>query len=178
MRKYTLRWRTLIASRWQYMNCLWKNSFPQFDEFSTGFSTGLWKTFMSRASYETVCSLLTYLVPGSYVGFVVERPLHLLFSPWASTLRTVTPIGRSTWTNFGMSTVLIWSTPWSRFFLLAKTSMVLWLHWKTQWTVTKLSTGGLQNPPVPVILNSFTTPPPHHGNSLSHRNRNARPHCG
>ena len=41
MRKYTLRWRTLIASRWQYMNCLWKNSFPQFDEFSTGFSTGL-----------------------------------------------------------------------------------------------------------------------------------------
>ena len=161
----------------------------------------------------TVCSLLTYLVPMPYVGFV-QHP-----APWASTLRTVTPTARSIWMNFVRSTVRIWSTPWPVFFLRLRTSTVLWPHWKTQWTVTKLSTGDCGSPwsllhyictwktheqssshhslqgryitdsedvssfdcssfccfPFSLIY-LFTTQ--HHGNSLTHRNRNARPHCG
>ena len=154
--------------------------------FSTGYvlsesPTACGKLFFHRfcANYETVHYPLTYLDLMPYVEVVVERPLHrLLFWPWASTLRTVTPIGRSTWTNFVMSTVLIWSTPWSRFFLRQRTSTVLWLHWKTRWTISKLSTGhsGISKGALQFICSPHT--PQHHGNSLTHRNRNAQPHCG
>lgn len=95
---------------------------------------------------------------------------------WASTLRTVTPTAKSIWTNSAKSTVRIWSTHWSRFFLHQKTSMVLWLHWKMRWTVSELSHWGLRFAVIPAILTSFTTQ--HHGNPLSHWNRNAWPHCG
>lgn len=105
-----------------------------------------------------------------------ETTYHLHFSPWASTLTTVTPTARNTFRNLPMSTARIWCTLWPVFFPHQRTSTVWSVLWKTQWTVSELSTRGLRNPWSPAILNSFTTQ--HHGNSLSHRNWNAWPHCG
>ena len=153
MKKCIAQWKTMIGSS------VTVGELPVEKKFSTGrmrfkhcmpvekkFSTIWWvfHRFFHRSveklnDFEPILQLsvplLTYSVPMPYVGFV-QHP-----APWASTLRTVTQTARTIWMNSARSTVRIWSTPWSRFFLHQKTSTVLWLHWKMRWTVSEPSTG-------------------------------------